>query len=193
MERPAKSDSLIARLFFGLAFGAPGLFLVGVGAGAIEVDPSSVRAPYWLIGMLGGMFTLAGAWLATRGTPLESGLKLVVGPAILIGMLVALHWVAFGPGERQCTGSVSIPFLSTRTGVGDLECRTAFGLGAVFFDGIFASVALGHLAEHRLRGRPKRVAEVASKGVLLLVLLPLLPLLLLAILLKAGAAKLGRG
>lgn len=101
-------------------------------------------------------------------------------------MLVALHWVAFGPGVRRCSGGVSIPFLSTRTGVGNLGCRTAFGLVAVFFDGLPISAALAHVAERRLEGGRKRVPEALSKGVLLLVLLPLLPLLLLAMLLKSA-------
>lgn len=183
---------LLSRLLFGLVFAGPGLLLVGVGARVVQVDPSSVHAPYWLIGMMGGMFTVAGLWLATQGTRLESGLKLVVGPAIVIGMLVALHWVAFGPGVRKCSGGISIPLISARTGVGEIGCRTAFAFGAVFFDGLLISVALARAAERWLEGRPRSLADGLSKGILLLVLLPLLPLLLLAALLKAGARRLRR-
>ncbi len=192
MGRSARPGGLLSRLFFGAAFAGPGILLVGVGTHLVEVDPATVHAPYWLIGMLGGMFALVGFWLATQGTFMEAGLKLVVGPAILIGMLVALHWVAFGPGVRQCSGGISIPFLSARTGVGDMGCRTAFGFGAVFFDGILTSMVLSRAAERWLEGPFRSVAEALSKGVLLLVLLPLLPLLLLALLLQAGAGRLRR-
>lgn len=192
MGRSAGPGSLLSRLFLGLVFAVPGILLAGVGTRVVQVDPSTVHAPYWLIGMIGGMFTLAGLWLATQGTFLEPGLKLLVGPAIMIGILVALHWVAFGPGVRRCSGGIAIPFLSAWTGVGDLGCRTAFGFGAVFFDGLLTSAALARAAERWLEGLPRSLAEALSKGVLLLVLLPLLPLLLLALLLKAGAGKLRR-
>ncbi len=188
--RSAGPGSPFSRVFFALAFVVPGILLVGVGTRVVEVDPSTVHAPYWLIGMLGGMFTLAGLWLVTQGTFMGAGLKHVVGPTIMIGILVALHWVAFGPGVRSCSGGIALPFLSAWTGVGDVGCRAAFGFGALFFDGILASAVLARAAERWLEGPLRSAAEALSKGVLLLVLLPLLPLLLLALLLQAGAGRL---
>jgi hypothetical protein len=177
----------VARLLFGALFAAPGLLIVGIGTGAIQVDPSSVHAPYWLIAMIGGMFSVVGVWLASRDTRVEPFLKPVVGPVVLFGLLTALHWVAFGPGVRECTGSVAIPFFSNSRQAGGLECRLAFGYGAVLFDGLFLSAGLSQLARKRLTGGAQALTEKASSTVLLVAIAPLLPVVLLAMAGKSGA------
>lgn len=179
----------LGRLVFGALFAVPGLVILGVGLRVVEVDPSTVHAPYWLIAMLGGMFALAGVWLFSQGTRFEPFLQAIVGPAILVGILTALHWVAFGPGVRQCTGGFSLPFITGWRIAGDLECRMAFGYGALLFDGLFLSVGLAHAAELWLEGAPKTVAEGLSKAVLVVAILPLIPLLFLGI---AGKAVMRR-
>jgi hypothetical protein len=176
----------IGRFLFGAVFAVPGLLIVGIGTRTIQVDPSSVHGPYWLIGMIGGMFTVVGVWLASRGTRLEAVFKPVIGPVVLVCLLTALHWVAFGPGVRQCTGSVSLLFFSDSGQAGDLECRLAFGYGAVLFDGLFLSVGLSHFAKKRLTGVALSLTEKAGSAVLLLAIAPLLPVILVAIAVQAG-------
>lgn len=182
--------SLKGRLLLGGAVTVMGLSVQGMALGVIPVDPSSVHAPMWVLLTAGGMFALVGVWIMAAGTVLGDGLNLVVGPAVLVGMLSMLHWVAFGPGVRQCSGGFSIPFLSGRGPVGDLECRIAFGYGAVLFDGILLSVALSALAKKRLDGTSHRIVEGLSKALLLIVLAPFLVVLGLVVGVKAAWGKL---
>lgn len=180
--------TVLGRILFGSAFAVPGLLILGVGLRVVDVDPASVHAPHWLIAVLGGMFVVVGVWLYSRGTRVEPLLEAVVGPAALGGLLTALHWVAFGPGVRSCSGGITLPFVSAWRAVGGLECRMAFGFGALLFDGVLLSAGLSQLADHWLEGPSAKVADVLSKGVLLVAVAPLLPLLLVAFAFKAGAA-----
>lgn len=176
--------SLAGRLLVGGIFAAPGLLIVAVGTRTIEVDPSTVHAPYWLLTLLGSMFVVAGLWLMTDGTPVGRAMKLIVGPTILIGLLTALHWVAFGPGVRQCSGGIEIPFVTLWQTTGDMQCRLAFGLGAVVFDGLVLGGLLTQLAKKMGTGAGRVWTERIANAFIVLGLIPLLPLVLLAVGLK---------
>ena len=156
---------------------AMGLFIVAVAAGAVPADPGTIHAPSWVLHCAGGMFTLVGVWIATAGTPVGNGLNVVTGPVVLVGLLSILHWVAFGPGVRQCSGGVSIPFLSARGPVGDLGCRVGFGYGALLFDGILIGTLLSNWAERQLRGTLRSLATGIGNALIVIPLLPFIVLL----------------
>lgn len=182
-QRP-EDMSLWARLLTGGFAAAMGLMIMAMAAGVIPVDPSSVHAPPWVIHVAGGMFTLVGLWMVTAGNPVGRALDQVVGPVVLMGLLSILHWVAFGPGVRQCSGGFSIPFLSAWRVTGDLGCRMAFGYGALLFDGLLLGAFLGSWTDAHLEGGWKRVGSGLSAT---LIVVPLSPFLL--ILIAAGLAR----
>jgi hypothetical protein len=74
------------------------------------------------------------------GTPFAIRVaSLVLGLAI-VGLMGALFgWVAFGPGPREFSTTVSIPFLAGRWGSSALSGRIAFGIGAVLLALMFVA------------------------------------------------------
>ncbi len=190
MSRSPEDMSLTARLLMGGLFAVMGLVPIAVSLGVVEVDPDSVHAPMWIIGMLGGMFTLVGLWIGTAGTPVGRVLGRLTGPVVLIGLLSMLHWVAFGPGVRQCSGSISIPFVSASRPAGDLECRLAFGYGALLFDGLIFGAMLSTWAEANLEGTKLKVLKGTGNALIIIPLAPFFLVLVTVALIKAGWTKL---
>jgi hypothetical protein len=146
-------SSTLKSFLFNLAFG--GVFLlVGaliflVGMNVIHVDETSIHVPRWVIMASGMAFAFAGAMVMVQG--LKSGfgdhpLYKWVYNAMVIGFLIVFaapfHWIAFGPGEREFSSSVSIPFVSVGTSGGDLGGRLAFGCAAVMMDLILIALVL---------------------------------------------------
>lgn len=168
----------LPRIVLGTAVAGLGLFMEGIALGWIPSEEGSVHAPPWVLMVISGLFVLLGVWLVTAPTPVGRWLGRVVGPLTLVGLLSVLHWVAFGAGPRRCTGGVSLPFLSAWWPTGEMQCRAAFGYGALLFDGVLLSVALGKLAEGR-EGAGRAALEFGSKAVLLVVLAPFLVFLIL--------------
>jgi hypothetical protein len=175
----------VARWLMGGGFAVAGLVVEAVALDVITVDPASIHAPRWILLTVGGMFTLAGLWIVTAGTAVGGLFEKLVGPVVVIGMLAILHWIAFGPGVRRCTGEFSIPFFSSRGPVGDLGCRIGFGWGALIFDGALLSYGLGTFAERRLEGAARKVVKGFADGVFLVALAPFLLIL--------GALAVGKG
>ena len=54
-------------VLFGSPFAGAGTFILLIGLGKIEVDPSTIHAPMWVITVIGLMFLLAGLWLIWHG------------------------------------------------------------------------------------------------------------------------------
>jgi len=190
MSQSVESMSLGGRLFIGGISSAGGLVIIGVASGVIPAEPGSIHAPPWVLATAGGMFLPVGVWILSQGTALARVFHYAVGPLVLVGLLSILHWVAFGPGVRQCSGGITIPFLSRGGPVGDLECRFAFGYGALFFDGVLASMGLATFADRNLEGAHHRFAQRLSNVLLLITLAPFLVVLLVTVLFKAGWEKL---
>lgn len=158
-------------LLMGALFLLPGLMILFIALDWIEVDPATIHAPRWVLGVCGGMFVLTGLGIlyygvrnalgrdvsevgdqADRGFPVVSWL---VGLVITGGMTLVTSWIAFGPGERVFSGSV---------GVGDAEIGGSSS-SEVLGRGIFGLVALlGGLITvwgltyglRRLANRPRR-------------------------------------
>lgn len=54
-------------MIFGLPFAGAGTFILLIGLEKIEMDPSKIHAPMWVITVCGLMFLLAGLWFVWHG------------------------------------------------------------------------------------------------------------------------------
>ena len=56
----------------------------------------------------------------------------IVGPLIVACLAIIPTWIAFGPGERHCSGGLSIlGFGLHQQNAGEMECRIVFGFAAL--------------------------------------------------------------
>jgi len=148
------------------------------------LGPEDINGPPWLGAAAGSTFVAAGlALIAGPQAPLLNGL---FGTLALAGLAVLGNWIAFGAGERACSGSVSLPWLWTGGDLAGLACRIPFGLGALITDAFLCWMIVSLL--QKALGGPPRLARLlkAAEWLILLSLAPiLLPLLLFLV---AGAA-----
>jgi hypothetical protein len=159
------------RLLFGLAFMAMGGFICLIGLGVLNPDPKGVHAPLWVVTCAGLAFLLAGLTVALGAAspatdsdgalPPSAPLALrmtqyLVGLAIVASLALVGSWVAFGPGERYFTTSVSLPFWSDTRAANEWSGRIAFGIGAVLTWLFFVLVAVqGWKKLFRRDGKPE--------------------------------------
>ena len=92
----------------------------------IHLHPEGLRVPAWVAYVAAAAFVLAGLCLLAGAMEIPR-LQQWLGIAVTLSMLVVSLWIAFGPGEREC--SMSIPFVQTVAP--DALCRGAFGIGAL--------------------------------------------------------------
>lgn len=111
----------------------------------------------------------------------RSGWRAALGLLVALALGLAFAWVAFGPGSRHCSVSVSIPFLTQRHGGGDALCRGAFGVVMIL---ALAVVLVSAAALVRVRA-PGRFADSLEKAGQWLGIVLLAPLLLVAALLAS--------
>ena len=111
----------------------------------IRAHPEGLSVPAWVASVAASAFVLAGLCLLA-GAIEVIWLQRWLGIAVTLSLLVVGLWVAFGPGEREC--SMSIPFLQTVAP--DLLCRGVFGVGS-FLTGLF----LGLVVHRAMRSTPK--------------------------------------
>ncbi len=146
----------ISPLALVLFIGVPlcmGGFIFLAAMGVIPADPDSFDAPRGVVAVAGVMFMLAGVAVAFQGlrhtsfgqTRLWTLLNSLLGLSVLLLLAIPFHWVAFGPGERQFTGTASLPFVRFSSGSKAILGRAAFGTMAVLMDvawlwGVFAAV-----------------------------------------------------
>lgn len=117
----ASNVSPLTGVTLGAFFTAIGLVVVFISLGWIPVDPSSVHAPMWVLGLAGGVFVLPGLLLCYYG--IRNGLapegvpppaeKTWGGPGWFVGvcMISAFAamglWTGFGDGPRQFSGGIT--------------------------------------------------------------------------------------
>lgn len=107
--------------------GAVAAVAVGLVIGfMIHLHPEGLRVPAWVAYVAASAFVLAGLCLLAGATEVN-WLQRWLGIAVTLSLFVVNLWIAFGPGEREC--SISIPFLQTVAA--DALCRGAFGIGAL--------------------------------------------------------------
>ncbi|MCX7146713.1 MAG: hypothetical protein NT042_11045 [Sulfuritalea sp.] len=96
-----------AALLVGLVFVASGMFPM---LAAFDIGPlrqEDINGPPWLGFAAGGVFTAAG--LAVMAGPRSSLATSLFGLLSLAGLAMLGNWIAFGAGERACSGSISLP------------------------------------------------------------------------------------
>ena len=104
----------------------PGFMLLAL---VIAFQHTSPGVPQW-IGYATALATFLGGIAVTGiafGMPEISN---SLGPAIIAVMAIIPTWISIGPGERHCSGGLSFLGFSLTHG-GDVECRVAFGFGAL--------------------------------------------------------------
>lgn len=182
--KPTPALSSRASLLFGLLFVASGIFPM---LAAFDIGPlgrEDIQGPPWLGFVAGGIFVATGlAIIAGPRAPLVNSLFAVLA---LAGLAALGNWVAFGAGERVCSGSLALPWLWGEGDFSGLACRIPFGLGAVITDAFLCWMIVATL--QKALGGPPRLAGLlqAAQWLILASLLPiLLPLL---IFLLAGVA-----
>lgn len=181
---PSPPLSSRASLLFGLLFVASGIFPM---LAAFDIGPlgrADIQGPPWLGFVAGGIFVAAGlAIIAGPRAPLVNCLFAILA---LAGLAALGNWVAFGAGERVCSGSLALPWQWGEGDFSGLACRIPFGLGAVITDAFLAWMIIATL--QKALGGPPRLAGLL-KAAQWLILASLLPILLpLLMFLLAGVA-----
>ena len=155
-----------------------GLFCVAISAvpilggfGVIDLKPEP-GTPRWICVAAGGLFFLAGLSLIvdgasgaigpdgqirTDGPPWFHVFQSLIGLGIVGTMGAVMSWIAFGPGERHFSSTVSLPFGSWHPASSDTTGRWAFGIAAVLIWCIMAGVIV--VSVRRLIARARLLAS----------------------------------
>ena len=165
---------------------------------ALDVIPSpdsSFHAPRWIVFLAGSMFFTVGMWILMQALVGEDRARVfgaAVGFSVLVGLAFLANWIAFGSGTREgCSSSTSFLGLGSSRTAAELECRAAFGYGAIFLDIIIARGIGWWLGNKALPGnRVARAVEKLSEGAMLVLLLPLIVLAFLLQGAKSGGERL---
>ena len=143
-----------------------GVYPVLVGLGVVHVRPAPNAQPWVAIAagcmfILAGMaiingYAIAGASQADGSLPDSAPLfvrvtQYVLGIGIVGLMFAVFAWVAFGPGERHFSSSISLPFWSSSGHSSERSGRIAFGIAAGFM-GLFLVLSVVSGAKRLWRG-----------------------------------------
>ncbi len=178
-QQLAPGAGLVIGLLF-VACGVPPMLA------AFDLGPLSaqdINGPPWLGFAAAGLAIMAGpqAPLATR----------LFGTLALAGLAAVGNWIAFGAGERACSGSISLPGIWAGSDLAGLACRIPFGLGALITDAFICWMIVSML--QKSLGGPPRLARLlkAAEWLILASLAPiLLPWIIILLLGSAlGAIK----
>jgi hypothetical protein len=123
--------------------------------GALEIIryPLTKGTPAWVGVAVGGVFILTGAAFINgyvfgggknfdaEAPPRVRAVQNLLGFVILAGFAAIGGWIGFGPGEREFSSSISLPFWYSE-GRGNVSLgRAAFGLGAIVCAAMAIAVA----------------------------------------------------
>jgi hypothetical protein len=175
-----------AALLVGLVFVASGIFPM---LAAFDIGPLSqedINGPPWLGFVAGGVFTAAG--LAVMAGPRSSLAASLFGLLSLAGLAMLGNWIAFGAGERACSGSISLPWLWSESDFSGLGCRIPFGLGALITDAFLCYMMVSML--QKALGGPPRLARLL-KAAEWLIVASIAPFILLLAIIGIGSAAAG--
>lgn len=136
-----------------------------------------VNGPPWLALAAGGVFVAAAiAVLAGQRRPWLAAFMVM---AILVGFAAIGNWIAFGSGDRVCSGELSSGGPGGEGGISGLGCRIPFGLGAVIVNALIVWTAVSQL-QKALGGPPALSRTLSAAGTLLV--LSLSPFIIVAVL-----------
>jgi hypothetical protein len=149
-------------IIMGIVFIVAGLWPIAVGLGIPKIENGPQAA--WVAIAAGAIFVLGGLAVIldygiaggvgpdgdlVAGTPFAiRALNLVLGLAIVGLMAAVFGWVAFGPGPRQFSTTIALPFYTSHSHSGELTGRIAFGFSTVLLALMF--VACGITGVRRL-------------------------------------------
>jgi hypothetical protein len=172
-----------------------GLLCVAMGSfpllATFDIGPlnhNDINGPAWLGFAGGGVFIAAGlAVMVGQSAPLANG---VLGILAIVGLAAIGNWIAFGAGERACSGGVSFAWFWSGAQLSDMACRIPFGLGAIVGDA-FLLIASVSLLQKALGGPPKLARLLrASEIIMLLCLAPFLLILVIIMFVQVGGGAL---
>jgi hypothetical protein len=130
-------------LWFGLLFAAVGALIMLLALDVIHSPEENFHAPRWVVLVAGLSFFGAGVFVALIDPRFEvmkeewwfKWIVKAAQAAMPISLLVVLNWVAFGTGEREFSGGISLPFISFSTeNSSAIMGRCVFGSFAVLAD-----------------------------------------------------------
>lgn len=188
------SRSRLGVLLIGLLVTAMGLTPMLAALDVIPSPDSSFHAPRWVVFLAGSLFFTIGMWILMQAAVGESRAKsfgAAVGFTLFIGLAFLANWIAFGSGTREgCSSSSSILGFGASRAAAELECRAAFGYGALLLDVIMARGIAWWLGAKAFPGnRAARALEKLSEWAIGLLLLPLILLAFLLQGLKTGGQR----
>lgn len=131
-----------------------GALVAGMGAAlalAVFFRPEALKVPAWVAYVAALAFVLAG-WTVIARARGNRMLQAWLPVALLACMAAIPTWLAFGPGTRRCTVSVTrwmVTLLGRHT---DLACRIGFGVAAVVGIGLVLLAAAQALRSTRAAG-----------------------------------------
>ena len=177
-----EGSGVMPRALVGALVALAGVMLILAALDVPPFDQANSDAPRWVAMLAGGLFVLAGVVVWTQGSPGAQA----AGYVIVIGLAAIANWVAFGPGTRACASTLSFFGFATWRRAPDLECRIAFGLGAVMMDAIVLMTAAD--AIRRLVGPGSWVTalERAGRAGLVVTISPFILLLVILMLVRTG-------
>jgi hypothetical protein len=134
---------LLGKFLFVAAFGTAGLALLAVAFGWIHPLAQSMEAPRWVLGAAGIMFLAGGFIPMTIRRGSNAWQSRLVGAVVLLALAAIFNWIAFGPGPRHFTSTITFGGSSgQRAAMGDTSGRMIFGIIAVLIDLLVIAVAV---------------------------------------------------
>jgi hypothetical protein len=170
----------------GLIFVASGVFPM---LAAFDIGPlgqDDINGPPWLGFVAGGIFATAG--LSIMAGTRSSRAANLLGLLALAGLAMIGNWIAFGAGERVCSGSISLSLMWSESDFSGLGCRIPFGLGALITDAFLCYMIVATL--QKALGGPPRLARLL-KAAEWLIVASISPFILLLAIMGIGSAAVG--
>lgn len=174
-----------ARVVMGFLFVLGGIYPILAALNVPGLNEGK-NAPDWVVALAGVLFMFGGAAIWAQGTAAEKMVSNVAGIAILCGLAAIANWIAFGAGERACSGGFSLWFFSGEREAGQWECRAAFGIGAAMLDAIILLAFAGLLKSAFGPRLWIRLLEKLAWGMVLVALSPFILLLIIFAFAKSG-------
>jgi hypothetical protein len=136
MPARRKLESPAAAIAFAAIVALAGAALMGIASGAIPYDADKLTAPRWLLILAGSMFVAISPVPLASVFPRFAPAARLAGPYIGAVLLLLVHWVAFGPGERAFSMGGAPVGSALRSPVSEGVGRTWFGVIALALDAL---------------------------------------------------------
>jgi hypothetical protein len=150
-RNPGDPISPLGAVLFALAFALAGGAIVALSAGWIPSSPGAMHAPRWVLAAAGIMFIAGGFTPLAQLAGERSWLAWISAGAAMVCLALIFNWIAFGPGSRQFSGSMSVGPLSSSALTDERSGRILFGVFALLLDAMLVAFAVRWI---RSRARP---------------------------------------